>query len=124
VRRIALSEGLRAGLALSAAVVVLAVLGLHPALTWIPEVPLLAAALVLPLGAFGLAGYRAGRRSRTVQAGALAGSLAGAIAGAVGGLAYVFFGKPMMNIAVGLVLGTFGGAIIGAVAARYAATRG
>ena len=54
----------------------------------------------------------------------LAGSLASALGGSVGGLAYVFFGKPALNIAVGLLLGAIGGAIVGAAAARYAATRG
>jgi len=68
VRRIALSEGIWAGLALAAGVVVLAVLGLHPALAWIPEVPLLGLALLVPLAAFGCAGYRAGRRSGATAA--------------------------------------------------------
>ena len=124
MRRIALSQGVRAGLALSTGVVVLAVLGLHPALAWLPEVPLLGVALVLPLVALGLAGYRTGIRGGSALAGAAAGSLAGMLGGGVGGVAYVFFGKPALNIVVGLLLGAIGGAIIGAASARYAATRG
>jgi hypothetical protein len=40
-----------------------------------------------------------------VVAGLLAGGLAGAIGGAGGGVAYLFFGKPALNIPVGLVAG-------------------
>lgn len=36
------AEGVRAGLVLAACVVVLAILGLDPSMSWVPEVPLLA----------------------------------------------------------------------------------
>jgi len=42
---------------------VLAVLGLAPALGWIPEGPLLAMAITLPIVTYGLAGRRAARSS-------------------------------------------------------------
>jgi hypothetical protein len=110
-------EGIRAGAALAVCVAVLAFLGLNPSLAWIPEVPLLGAAVLVPLTVLGLAGYRAGKRSGYIIAGALASGMAGAIGGGVGGLAYVLFGKPVLNVAVGLLLGAVGGAIVGAVGA-------
>ena len=55
-----ISEGLRWGAVMSALAVVLAVLGLTPSLSWLPEVPLLAVAVLLPVAVYGLAGYRAG----------------------------------------------------------------
>jgi len=115
--RIAFYEGLRGGAALGVCVAVLAVLGLSPALRWIPEVPLIGAAVLLPVAAFGMTGYRAGQRSGRPVAGTLAGGVAGAIAGGVAGLAYVVFGKPVLNVPVGLVLGAAGGALLGTIAA-------
>ena len=112
------TEGVRTGLALSACVVVLAILGLTPSMSWIPEVPLVGVAILLPLAGYGLTGYRVGKRSGRTLAGALAGSLAGVISGSVGGVAYVIFGKSVLNVAVGLLLGGVGGAIAGAAAAR------
>jgi hypothetical protein len=106
-------EGLRGGAGLGACVVVLAVLGLSPSLAWIPEVPLLATAVVVPVAVLGLPGYRATQRDPRLRAGAIAGGLAGAIGGTVGGLAYVVFSKPLLNVAVGLVVGLAGGAILG-----------
>ncbi len=82
----ALAEGVRGGIALSLAVILLAVLGLTPSLRWIPEVPLIVAAI----------------------------AVAGGISGAVGGIAYVLFGKPLLNVVVGLLLGAIGGGVIGA----------
>jgi hypothetical protein len=117
VRPTILMEGVRVGVALAVCVVVVAVLSLTPSLSWLPEPPLLGAALLLPLSAFTLAGYRAGKRSGRVAAGAIAGAVAGVIAGGVGGLSYVFFGKPVFNVAVGLVLGSFTGALVGTAAA-------
>jgi hypothetical protein len=110
-------EGVGVGVGLAVCVVGLAFLSLSPTLYWIPEAPLLAAGLLLPLTAFGLAGYRAGKRSGRLLVGALAGAVAGAIAGGVGGLSYVFFGKPVLNVVVGLMLGSVTGALVGAAAA-------
>jgi hypothetical protein len=116
-------EGVGVGVGLSVCVVGLAFLSLSPTLSWIPEAPLLAAGLLLPLIAFGLAGYRAGRRSGRLVVGALAGAVAGAIAGGVGGLSYVFFGKPVLNVVVGLMLGSVTGALVGAAAASVGRRR-
>jgi hypothetical protein len=124
VARTALVDGLLVGAALAICVVVLAILGLTPSLAWIPEVPLLAAGILIPLTAFALAGYRAGARSGRTAAGALAGGLTGAVAGTLGGLMYVAFGKPALNVAVGLVLGTAGGAMVGSIAALVRLRRG
>jgi hypothetical protein len=90
--------------------VVFAVLGLTPSLTWIPELPLLGAAAVIPVAVLGLAGYRAGWRSAS-------------LAGAIGGIAYFVYSKPIVNVAVGLLLGTVGGALIGVAGARWAPRR-
>ncbi len=113
ISRIVFVEGLRAGGALGACVVVLAIVGLTPSLSWLPEVPLVGGAIVLPVATYGLTGYRAGKRSGRVLAGTIAASLAGAISGAVGGVAYVLFGKPALNILVGVLLGAVGGTIVG-----------
>jgi hypothetical protein len=102
---------------MSVASILFAVVGLSPSLTWVPEVPLLAAAVVLPIAILGIAGFRAGARTRLVRAGAFAGSLGGAIGGFVGGVAYVSFGKPALNVAVGLMAGGLGGAAIGMMGA-------
>jgi hypothetical protein len=115
--RTAFSEGLRWGAVLGAIAVVLSIVGLMPSLSWIPEVPLLAAAVLLPTAVCGLAGSRAGLRSGRHLAGWLAGALAGGIGGVVGGACYVLFGKPPLNLLVGLCLGVIGGALAGAVGA-------
>ena len=120
---IAITEGVRVGVVLSACVAVLAAIGLSPSMAWVPEPPLLTFAVLLPVVAFGLAGYRTGMRSGRALAGAIAGGVAGAISGTVGGLAYVFFGKPTLNVALGLLLGATGGSIIGASAAHVSRHR-
>jgi hypothetical protein len=56
VNRIVLREGARSGAILASCAVVFAVLGLTPALSWIPEVPLLAAAVVIPVAILGWTG--------------------------------------------------------------------
>ncbi|MDQ6675088.1 MAG: hypothetical protein M3069_30850 [Chloroflexota bacterium] len=117
---VALLEGVRAGVALGVCIVGLAILGLTPSFSWIPEVPLVAVAIVLPIATYALTGYRAGKRTRRIAAGALAGGVAGGISGAAGGLSYVAFGKPILNVAVGLVLGTVGGVVAGALTAAKA----
>ena len=110
----AMAEGVWGGIALSLAVILLALLGLTPSLRWIPEVPLIVAAIAVPVAGYALTGYRAGRRSGRMAAGALAGAVAGCISGAVGGIAYVLFGKSLLNIVVGLLLRAVAGGVIGA----------
>jgi hypothetical protein len=117
VRKIVLAEGLKGGVALAVVSILFAVIGLSPSLTWVPELPLLAAAVLFPVAIIGIAGFRVGAQTRLVWAGALAGTLAGAIGGLVGGFAYVFFGKAMLNVAVGLVAGALGGATVGTTGA-------
>jgi hypothetical protein len=102
---------------MSLASILFAVVGLSPSLAWVPEVPLLSAAVLLPIAIFGIAGFRAAARTRLVQAGSLAGGLAGAIGGFVGGVSYVFFGKPALNVALGLAAGAVAGAAIGTMGA-------
>jgi hypothetical protein len=116
MRSVALAEGVRIGLALGVCVVLFAVLGLGPASTSIPEVPLIAAAVGVPIAGYALAGARAAARTQRWLAGLAAGAIAGALSGAVGGASYVLFGKPLLNIPVGLVLGAIGGALVGAAA--------
>jgi hypothetical protein len=113
---IGLREGARLGLLLAPAVVVLAVLGLTPSLAWIPEVPLLGAGGLVPLLAIAIAGFRAGSRSGRAVGGLEAGALVGAIGGLVGGLCYVAFGKPALNVPVGLLAGATAGAVVGLLA--------
>jgi hypothetical protein len=112
VRSVVLWEGLRGGVALSVAAVLFAVVGLTPSLSWVPEVPLLAAAVLLPVAILGVIGFRAAARTRRSLAGGLAGAMAGAISGLVAGVSYVVFGKPALNIVVGLVVGAAAGAAI------------
>lgn len=112
-----ISEGLRGGVILGAVAVVLGVAGLSPSFTWIPEALLLALFVLVPVAILGATGYRAGARARSVFPGALAGALAGAIGGVIGGLTYVAFGKPVLNVVVGMVGGALGGALVGAIGA-------
>src|SRR5437763_15052529 len=93
----ALAEGVRGGIALSLAVILLAVLGLTPSLRWIPEVPLIVDAIAVPVAGYALTGYRAGRRAGRMAAGALAGGVAGGISGAGGGAACVLVGQPRLE---------------------------
>jgi hypothetical protein len=123
MRSVGLAEGLRIGLVLGGCVVVLAVVGLAPSFSWVPEVPLLAMAVVLPIAAYALAGSRAVVRARRWSDGLVAGAVAGALSGAIGGVSYVLFGKPLLNIAVGVVLGMLGGALVGSAAATVALRR-
>jgi hypothetical protein len=122
--RIAFGVGTRWGLVLAAAVVVLAILGLTPSLTWVPEVPLLAAGVVVPLLVVGVAGSRAGWRTGKASGGAQAGAVVGAIGGLAGGLCYVAFGKPALNVAAGLLAGAAAGALVGLAAGLAARRRG
>ncbi len=115
--------GLRVGVVLSAAVVVLAVVGLTPSFSWIPEVPFLLVATLIPLLGFGFAGYRCASTSHRALDGTIAGAVAGLLSGAIGGLSYVAFGKPLLNVFVGPLIGAVGGALVGAVAALFALRR-
>jgi hypothetical protein len=123
IPREALVEGLRAGLVLAACWLVFAVLGLTPSLRWIPEIPLLSISGVAPIAILGVAGYRAARATRQILAGLLSGAVAGAIGGAASGAAYVAYGKPALNIAIGLVAGLGGGVVMGAIGAAAARRR-
>jgi hypothetical protein len=115
--------GLRVGVVLAAAVVVLAVVGLTPSFSWIPEVPFLLVATLIPLLAFGFAGYRSASASHRAMDGMIAGAVAGLLSGAIGGLSYVAFGKPLLNAFVGPILGAVGGSVVGGVTALIALRR-
>ena len=123
IRKKALVEGLRAGLFLAACWLVFAVLGLTPSLRWIPEIPLLSISGVVPIAILGVAGYRAARATRQILAGLVSGAVAGAIGGAASGAAYVAYGKPALNIAIGLAFGLGGGVVMGAIGAAAARRR-
>src|SRR5256885_16838278 len=90
----ALREGVRGGIVLSIAVILLAILGLTPSLRWIPEVPLIAVAIAAPVAGYALTGYWAGRRTGRTAAGVLAGAVAGGMSGGGGGSAHLLFCKP------------------------------
>ena len=115
--------GLRVGVVLAAAVVVLAVVGLTPSFSWIPEVPFVLVATLIPLLGFGFAGYRSASASHRALDGMIAGAVAGLLSGTIGGLSYVAFGKPLLNVFVGSVIGAVGGALVGAVVAFFVLRR-
>jgi len=109
--------GVRAGLVLSALVALLAFVGLNPELSWVPEIPLLAVSVLIPLAGYAVTGFRGARRSRRISHGALAAAVAGAVSGLAGGLCFVISGKPLLNIPVGIALGCVAGAVWGSVGA-------
>ena len=80
--RAVLIEGARGGVALGACVIVLAVLGLTPSLSWLPELPLVTVALVLPVVAFVVFG----KSALNVAAGILLGVVGGVLVGTAGAL--------------------------------------
>ncbi len=98
-------------------VVLLAFVGLTPALTWVPEVPLLGVSVLIPLVGYAVTGYSAGKRSGRVASGVIASAVAGVVSGFAGGLSFVLFGKPLLNIPVGMALGCIAGAVWGGVGA-------
>jgi ABC-type uncharacterized transport system permease subunit len=102
-------------------VVLLAFIGLTPALSWVPEVPLLVVSVLIPLVGYAITGYRAGMISGRVTSGVIASAVAGAVSGFVGGLSFVAFDKPVLNIPVGIVLGGTAGAVWGAIGATLGA---
>jgi hypothetical protein len=115
--------GLRVGAVLAVGVVMLALVGLTPAFSWIPEVPLLLVAAFIPLLGYGIAGYRSALMTHRVRDGIVAGAIAGVLSGAIGGMSYVAFGKPLLNLIVGPAIGAIGGGAVGAVAALLALRR-
>jgi hypothetical protein len=117
MRQVVINEGVRTGIVLAGCVVVLAYVGLTPVFSSVPEAPLVLVTLSLPVVTFAIAGARAGHLSGTWVAGAYAGAMIGAIGGGVAGLAYVFFGKPVLNIAVGVIIGAIAGGVVGAASA-------
>jgi len=102
---------------LSVFVVALAFVGLSPALSWLPEVPLLGVSVLIPLVGYAVTGYRAGRRSGRVASGVIASAVAGVVSGFAAGLSFVLFDKPLLNIPVAMALGCIAGAVWGAVGA-------
>jgi hypothetical protein len=118
-----LTAGVRAGAVLAAFAILLAILGLSPGLTWIPEVPLLTVAGVMPIAILTVTGYRAWSTSGSIVISAIVGATAGGIGGCAGGVAYVVFGKPVVNVVAGAIVGVAAGALLGAVGALVAARR-
>ena len=108
---------------LAALAILFAILGLTSSLSWIPEVPLLTIAGVMPIAVLTVTGYRAWKSSGLILMGAIAGATAGGIGGCAGGVAYVVFGKPAFNIVAGAILGVAAGLALGAVGALVAARR-
>ena len=113
--------GIRGGIVLSAFVILFAFLGLSPELSWLPEVPLLVASIVVPLVGYSVSGFLAARHSRRTGDGVVAGALAGIVSGLTGGLCFVLFGKSPLNVPVGVVLGCTAGGVWGAVGAIVSA---
>ena len=108
-----LAFGIAGGLLLALFAVVFALLGLTPSLSWIPEVPLLAAAVIIPVGILLVTGHRAYAMTLDTVAAMLAGSLAGALGGLAGGVSYAVAGKSAVNVVAGLLAGAVGGGFLG-----------
>jgi hypothetical protein len=106
--------GLRYGVVLAAFAVAFAIVGLSPSFRWVPEIPLLLVAGLVPTVILTVAGYRAG---------ALAGAVAGWIGGGTGGVAFVVYGRPVVNIPILLVAGLVAGLVLGALGAAVARRR-
>ena len=123
LRAMPVLTGLRVGGVLAVGVVILAVVGLTPAFSWIPEVPLLLTAAFIPLLGYGIAGYRSALMTHRALDGIVAGAVAGVLSGAIGGMTYVAFGKPLLNLIVGPAIGAIGGGVVGAIAALLALRR-
>jgi hypothetical protein len=119
----ALTAGVRAGAALAVFAILFAILGLTPSLSWIPEVPVLTIAGLVPIALLTVTGYRTWKKSGSILMGAIAGATAGGIGGCTGGMAYVFFGQPLFNVVAGTIVCVVAGAVLGAVGALVAARR-
>jgi len=115
VSAVSVLTGLRVGAVLAVGVVILAVVGLTPSFSWIPEIPLLLTATLIPVLGFGFAGYRTTLTTHRASDGMVAGAAAGMLSGVIGGLAYVAFGRPILNLIVGPLVGAIGGALVGAI---------
>ena len=115
-----LAFGVAGGLLLALFAVVFAILGLTPSLSWIPEVSLLAVAVIVPVAILLVTGHRAYARTLNVVASMLAGSLAGALGGLTGGVSYVVAGKSAVNVVAGLLAGVVGGGFLGCIGAMVA----
>jgi hypothetical protein len=102
---------------LSAFVVLLAFVGLTPLFSWVPELPLLAVSVLIPLVGYAATGYQAQRQSGRVGGGVLAAAVAGVVSGLAGGVSFVLFDKSLLNIPVGVGLGCAAGAAWGAAGA-------
>jgi hypothetical protein len=111
-----LVNGLLCGSVLAAFAVTFGILGLTPSLTWIPELPLLAIGAAVPVLILGYAGRQAVLHSGDRRTGFFAGAVAGAMGGLAGGVCYLAYGKPALNLVVGSVVGFIGGASIGGLA--------
>src|SRR5712691_11314221 len=77
--------GLRVGGVAAVCVAALAVVGLTPFFSWVPETPLVLTAVLIPMLGYGLAGYRSASLSRRALDGVIAGLVAGVVSGGVGG---------------------------------------
>jgi hypothetical protein len=111
---------------LAACAVILAIVGLAPALSWLPEWLVLGTAAVVPIAVLSWTGFRAASQAGRFLDGPMAAAFAGAIGGCAGGLAYLLFGKPALNILIGLIAGAIGGAVVGfagALSSRFPALR-
>ncbi|GAC1684244.1 MAG: hypothetical protein PVS2B1_03570 [Candidatus Dormibacteraceae bacterium] len=121
--RRALIAGVGSGALLAGFAILFAILGLTPSFSWIPEVPLLAIAGVVPVAVLMVTGYRAWKSSGSIRMGAIAGATAGSIGGFTGGVAYVVFGKSIFNVVAGTIVGIASGAVLGAAGAVVARRR-
>ena len=120
-RRFTVALGVRAGIVLSAFVVLLGFVGLTPELSWVPEVPLLAVSVLVPLVGYVVTGFRAERRFGRIRNAIFASAVAGVVSGLAGGLTFVLFGKSLLNVPVGITLGFAAGAVWGTVGAIMSA---
>ena len=111
-----LVDGVRWGSALAVFAVAFGILGLTPSLTWIPELPLLLIGAIVPVLLLAIAGRQAVLHSDDRGTGFMAGAVAGALGGLAGGSCYVAYGKPALNLIIGLVAGFTGGSLIGGLA--------
>ena len=101
--------------------VLLGFVGLTPELSWVPEVPLLAVSVLVPLVGYVVTGFRAERRFGRIRNAIFASAVAGVVSGLAGGLSFVLFGKSLLNLPIGVVLGCLAGAAWGAVGAIVSA---
>jgi len=87
----------------------------------VPEIPLLAVSVLVPLVGYAVTGVRAERRSGRIRSAVFASAVAGVVSGLAGGLTFVLFGKSLLNVPVGITLGSLAGAMWGAAGAVLSA---